>query len=130
MENPELSSEVQNLKERLGEHSKRLEQGAEKLNQLESENLTLRDENQALNTANNKKCRFQTQIHPMPTLETPNSRGDTPLPPMTSQGDRAAHEKANGTQNYDKEDSESELEPDKEAPEGVTKTSSPITAYT
>ena len=100
MENPELSSEVQNLKERLGEHSKRLEQGAEKLN--------LQDENQALNTANNKKCRFQTRIHPMPTLETPNSGGDTPLPPMTSQGDGAAHEKAKGTQNYDEEDNESE----------------------
>ncbi|KAF3574798.1 hypothetical protein F2Q69_00059726 [Brassica cretica] len=108
MENPELSSEVQNLKERLGEHSKRLEQGAEKLNQLESENLTLRDENQALNTANNKKCSFQTRIHPMPTLETPNSGGDTPLPPMTSQRDGAAHEKAKGTQNYDEEDNESE----------------------
>ena len=53
--NPELSSEFQSLKEKLNEHSKQLEQSAEKLSQLESENLNLRDENQALNTASNKK---------------------------------------------------------------------------
>ena len=47
-ENPELSSEVQTLKEKLDEHSKQLEQSAEKLSQLESKNLTLRDENKAL----------------------------------------------------------------------------------
>ncbi|KAF2577069.1 hypothetical protein F2Q68_00005184 [Brassica cretica] len=40
-ENPELSSEVQRLKEKLDEHSKQLEQSAEKLSQLESENLAL-----------------------------------------------------------------------------------------
>ncbi|KAF3585422.1 hypothetical protein F2Q69_00030216 [Brassica cretica] len=40
--NPELSSEVQSLKEKLDEHSKQLEQSAEKLTQLESENLFLR----------------------------------------------------------------------------------------
>ncbi|KAF3512111.1 hypothetical protein F2Q69_00007096 [Brassica cretica] len=40
-ENPELSSEVQRLKEKLDEHSNQLEQSAEKLSQLESENLTL-----------------------------------------------------------------------------------------
>ncbi|KAF3572529.1 hypothetical protein F2Q69_00059550 [Brassica cretica] len=39
--NPELSSEFQILKEKLNEHSKQLEQSAEKLSQLESENLTL-----------------------------------------------------------------------------------------
>ena len=54
-ENPKLSSGVQSLKEKLDEHSKQLEQSAEKLSQLELENLTLRDENQALNTASNKK---------------------------------------------------------------------------
>ena len=75
MENPELSSEVQSLKEKLDEHSKQLEQSAEKLSQLESENLTLRDENQALNTASNKKRNFWTPIRPMLTLETPNSGG-------------------------------------------------------
>ncbi|KAF3572080.1 hypothetical protein F2Q69_00059619 [Brassica cretica] len=36
MENPELSSEVRSLKENLYEHSKELEQSAEKLHQLES----------------------------------------------------------------------------------------------
>ncbi|KAF3537264.1 hypothetical protein F2Q69_00022971 [Brassica cretica] len=55
VENLELSSEVQSLKEKLDEHSKQLEQSAEKLRQLELENLTLRDENQAINTASNKK---------------------------------------------------------------------------
>ncbi|KAF3542946.1 hypothetical protein DY000_02006582 [Brassica cretica] len=53
--NPELSSEVQSLKEKLNEHSKQLEQSTEKLSQLELENLNLCDENQALNTASNKK---------------------------------------------------------------------------
>ncbi|KAF2590682.1 hypothetical protein F2Q70_00038798 [Brassica cretica] len=49
--NPELSSEVQSLKEKLDEHSKQLEQSTENLSQLESENLNLQDDNQALNTA-------------------------------------------------------------------------------
>ncbi|KAH0879383.1 hypothetical protein HID58_066777, partial [Brassica napus] len=48
--NPELSPEVQSLKEKLNEHYKQLDQSAEKLSQLELENLNLRDENQALNT--------------------------------------------------------------------------------
>ncbi|KAH0917436.1 hypothetical protein HID58_025096 [Brassica napus] len=61
--NPELSSKVQSLKEKLNEHSKQLEQSAEKLSQLESENLNLRDENQALNTASNQKRQFRAQIH-------------------------------------------------------------------
>ncbi|KAF2579900.1 hypothetical protein F2Q68_00005079 [Brassica cretica] len=39
--NPELSLEFQTLKEKLNEQSKQLEQSAEKLSQLESENLTL-----------------------------------------------------------------------------------------
>ena len=39
--NPELSSEFQILKEKLNEHSKQLEQSAEMLSQLDSENLTL-----------------------------------------------------------------------------------------
>ncbi|KAH0866900.1 hypothetical protein HID58_073922 [Brassica napus] len=38
-ENLELSSEVQSMKEKLDEHSKQLDQSAEKLTQLESENL-------------------------------------------------------------------------------------------
>ena len=42
-ENPELTSEVQSLKEKLSEHSKQLEQSAENLNQIQTENATLRD---------------------------------------------------------------------------------------
>ena len=95
-ENPDLSSEVQSLKDKLDEHSKQLQQSAEKLSQLESENLTLRDENQALNMASNKKRHFQTQIRPMPSRETPNSGGDMTFPPMTSQGDAATREKTMG----------------------------------
>ncbi|KAF3581099.1 hypothetical protein DY000_02030650 [Brassica cretica] len=108
MENPELSSEVQSLKEKLDEHSKKLEQSAEKLSQLESENLTLRDGNQALNTTINKKHRFRAQSQPMPTLETPNSGTNATLPHTAS---------------------ESEPEPDKEAPKGAAKTESPMVAY-
>ena len=89
MENRELSSEVQSLKEKLDEHSKKLEQSAEKLSQLESENLTLRDGNQALNTTINKKHRFRAQSRPMPTLETPNSGTNATLPHTASQGDAA-----------------------------------------
>ncbi|KAH0903357.1 hypothetical protein HID58_042860 [Brassica napus] len=57
-ENPDLSSEVQNLKEKLEEHSKQLEQSADKLSQLQSENTVLRDQNQSLNATGNKK-RYQ-----------------------------------------------------------------------
>ena len=65
----------------------------------------------------------------MPTLETPNSRTGTTLPPTTSQGDATTHKKTNGAQTYDVEDIESEPEPDKEAPEGTAKTESPMVAY-
>lgn len=40
-ENPELLSEVQSLKEKLGEHTNQLGKSAEKLSQLEDENLVL-----------------------------------------------------------------------------------------
>ncbi|KAF3593359.1 hypothetical protein DY000_02020581 [Brassica cretica] len=72
-----LSSVVQCLEEKLDEHSKQLEQSAEKLTQLESENLVLRDKNQALNMASNKKCRFRTQVRSIPSLDTPNTAGDS-----------------------------------------------------
>ena len=73
-ENPELSSEVQSMKENLDEHSKQLEQSAEKLTQLESENLVFRDKNKALNTTSNKKRRFRTHVRSMPSLEIPQHR--------------------------------------------------------
>ncbi|WZZ78622.1 hypothetical protein YC2023_099194 [Brassica napus] len=53
----------------------------------------------------------------MPTLETPNSGGYATLPPITSQGYATTREKTKGARIYDIEDSESEPEPDKEAPE-------------
>ncbi|KAF3510461.1 hypothetical protein F2Q69_00006639 [Brassica cretica] len=127
--NPELSLEFQSLKEKLNEHSKQLEQSAEKLSQLESENLSLRDENQALNTKSNKKRRFRSQVHPMPTLETPNSGIGANLPPTASGGDASTREKAKDAQTYVVEDSESEPEPNKEAPDGATKAESPMVAY-
>lgn len=67
-DNLELISEVQVLKDTLGEQSKLLEQSVEKLPQLEAEKLALREENQALNTTSNKRQRFQTQIRPMQPL--------------------------------------------------------------
>ena len=69
---PEFNKHSKQLKQSV-EHSKQLEQSAEKLSQLEVDNLTLRDENQALNAASNKKRRFRTRVRLMPTLETPNS---------------------------------------------------------
>ena len=65
----------------------------------------------------------------MPTLETPNSRTSTTLPPTMSRGDAATCEKTNGAQIYDVEDSKSEPEPDKEAPEVTAKMESPMVAY-
>lgn len=70
-ESPELLSEVQNLKETLGEHSKQLELSAEKLSQLEAENLVPEDENQALHTTAGKRRRFRTHVRPMQPLDTP-----------------------------------------------------------
>ncbi|KAF2534986.1 hypothetical protein F2Q68_00020642 [Brassica cretica] len=127
--NLELSSEFQILKEKLNEHSKQLEQSAEKLSQLESENLTLRDENQALNATSNKKRRFQTQVCPMPTLETPNSGTDANLPTTVPGGDAYTREKAKDAQTYDVEDSDSEHEPDKEASDEAARTESPMIAH-
>uniref|UniRef100_A0A0D3DLK7 Retrotransposon gag domain-containing protein n=1 Tax=Brassica oleracea var. oleracea TaxID=109376 RepID=A0A0D3DLK7_BRAOL len=72
--NSDLSSEVQSLKEKLNEHSKQLEQSAEKLSQLESENLNLRDENQALNTANVLQ---EARCHAVHRRE--DSRGSSPI---------------------------------------------------
>ncbi|KAF2550034.1 hypothetical protein F2Q68_00033664 [Brassica cretica] len=117
------------LKEKLNEHSKQLEQSAEKLSQLESENLTLRDENQALNAASNKKHRFRTQVRPMPPLETPNSGTGASLPTAAPGGEASTREKANDAQTYDGEDSDSEPEPDEEASDGAARAESPMIAH-
>ncbi|KAF3576220.1 hypothetical protein DY000_02031449 [Brassica cretica] len=79
-ENPGLSSEVQSLKEKLDEHSKQLEQSAENLSQLHSENTVLRDQNQALNATGNKKRCFNTRVRPMGNLNTPITEGDPRVP--------------------------------------------------
>uniref|UniRef100_M4FHT2 Uncharacterized protein n=1 Tax=Brassica campestris TaxID=3711 RepID=M4FHT2_BRACM len=44
-EKPNLSLEVQSLKEKLDEHSKQLEQSTEKLSQVESKSTVLQDQN-------------------------------------------------------------------------------------
>ncbi|KAF3556705.1 hypothetical protein F2Q69_00013466 [Brassica cretica] len=127
-ENHGLSSEVQSLKEKLDKHSKQLEQGAEKLNQLHSENAVLRDQNQALNATGNKKRRFNTRIRPMGNLNTPNSgEGTTGTPPTSG----VAGETREGTENpriHDLEEDYSEPEPENEGPNN-TATESSITAY-
>ncbi|KAF2614803.1 hypothetical protein F2Q70_00011955 [Brassica cretica] len=104
-------------------------ESAEKLNQLESKNLTLRDENQALNAASNKKRRFRTQVRPMPTLEIPNSGTGANLPTTAPGGDTSTREKAWDAQTYDVEDSHSEPEPDKEASDGAARMESPMIAH-
>ena len=112
--NPELSWEFQILKEKLNEHSKQLEENPEKLSQLESENLTLRDENQALNVASNKKRRLWT-LFALPPRKTPNSGVGASLPTAAPGGKASTREKAKDARTYDGEDSDSEPEPDKEA---------------
>ncbi|KAF3601228.1 hypothetical protein F2Q69_00035643 [Brassica cretica] len=128
-ENPDLSTEVQNLKEKLDEHSKQLVQSAEKLSQLQSENTVLRDQNQALNATGNKKRRFDTQIRPTGNLNTPNSREGTTDTPPTSGVAGATREGTDNHQIDDLEESDSEPEPKKEAPEKAEATESSITAY-
>ena len=65
----------------------------------------------------------------MLTLETPNSGTGVNLPPTASGGDASAGEKAKDAQTYDVEDSESEPDSDKEAPDEATKAESPMVAY-
>ncbi|KAF3535651.1 hypothetical protein F2Q69_00023594 [Brassica cretica] len=106
-ENPDLSSEVQNLKEKLDEHSKQLEKSAEKLSQVQSENTVLRDQNQALNATGNKKRRFNTRIRPMGNLNTPNSGEGTTDTPPTSGVAGATQEGTENPQIHDLEESDS-----------------------
>ncbi|KAF3560073.1 hypothetical protein F2Q69_00013508 [Brassica cretica] len=124
-EDPDLSSEVQSLKEKLDEHSKQLEQSAEKLTQLESDNLVLRDKNQALNTTSNKKCRFSTQVRSMPSLDTPNTAGSTARQPSDEAG--ASGEKAGDTQVHETISSNFEPDSEKETSEGAAALQSSLT---
>ncbi|KAF2546693.1 hypothetical protein F2Q70_00022098 [Brassica cretica] len=128
-ENPNLSSELQSLKEKLDEHSKQLEQGAEKLSQLQSENMVLRDQNQARGMAGNKKRRFNTQVRPMGNLNTPNS-GEGATDPAPGSGVAGATRKgAENPQVHNLEESDSEPESYKETPEKISATESSMTAY-
>ncbi|KAH0939078.1 hypothetical protein HID58_006539, partial [Brassica napus] len=108
IENPELSSEVQSLKEKLDEHSKQLEQSVEKLTQLEFENLFLQGNNQALNTASNKKRRFRTK---------------------TSSKAGASGEKAGDTQIHKMISSDSKPDSEKETSREVAAMKSSMTTY-
>ena len=127
-ENSNLSSEVQSLKEKLDEHSKPLELSAEKLSQLQSENTALRDQNQTLNVAGNKKRRFNTRVQPMGNLNTPSTgEGTTDTPPASGVAG-ATREGTENPQIHDLEESDSEPEPRKEEPEKAA-TESSITAY-
>ncbi|KAL0716541.1 hypothetical protein Bca4012_065863 [Brassica carinata] len=65
----------------------------------------------------------------MPTLETPNSRGDTThLHPMLD-WNGAARQEARDTQILDIEESDSKPKPDKETPEEAAATRSSVTSY-
>ncbi|KAG5414853.1 hypothetical protein IGI04_002420 [Brassica rapa subsp. trilocularis] len=65
-----------------------LELSAEKLNQLQTENAALRDQNKAPNTASNKKRRFNTRVRPMGSLSTPNTgEGTTNATPASLAAD-------------------------------------------
>ncbi|KAG5388819.1 hypothetical protein IGI04_030360 [Brassica rapa subsp. trilocularis] len=102
-ENPELSSEIQSLNEKLGEHSKQLELSAKKLNQLQTESAALRDQNKAPNTASNKKHRFNTRVQPMGSLSTPNTGKGTTNATPASGAARATREGIEDHQIYDLE---------------------------
>ncbi|KAF3600524.1 hypothetical protein F2Q69_00034969 [Brassica cretica] len=128
-ENLNLSSEVQSLKEKLDEHSKQLEQSAEKISQLQSENTVLQDQNQARNTAVNKKRRFNTQVRPMGNLNTPNSGEGATDPPPASGVAGATREWAENPLVHNLEESDSEPKYDKETPEKISATESSMTAY-
>ncbi|KAF2577198.1 hypothetical protein F2Q70_00011505 [Brassica cretica] len=128
-ENPNLSSEVQSLKEKLDEYPKQLEQSAENLSQLQSENTVLRDQNQARSMAGNKKRRFNTQVRPMRNINTPNSGEGTTDPAPGSGVAGATREGAENPQVQHLEESDSEPESDKETPEKISATKSSMTAY-
>ncbi|KAF2571952.1 hypothetical protein F2Q70_00003768 [Brassica cretica] len=81
------------------------------------------------NTASNKKRRFQTQVRPILTLETPNSETGVNFPTTAPGGDASTREKAKDAQTYDMEDRDSEPEHDKEASDGAARAESPMIAH-
>ncbi|KAF3602750.1 hypothetical protein F2Q69_00036257 [Brassica cretica] len=115
-ESPE-ASQTTSLEEKLDEHSKQLELSTEKLSQLQSKNTALRDQNQTLNVAGNKKRRFNTRVQPMGNLNTPSTREGTTDTPPASGVAGATRERTENPQVHDLEESDSEPEPGKEEPE-------------
>ncbi|XP_013608048.1 PREDICTED: uncharacterized protein LOC106314770 [Brassica oleracea var. oleracea] len=79
--------------------------------------------------ASNKKRRFQTQVRPILTLETPNSETGANFPTTAPGGDASTREKAKDAQTYDMEDRDSEPEHDKEASDGAARAESPMIAH-
>ncbi|KAH0853917.1 hypothetical protein HID58_073920 [Brassica napus] len=80
----ELLQEVQTLKDQLGEHSKQLQQSAEKLDAMEAENLVLPQENQTLGATGKKWKRFRAKVRPMASLITPRNDGGTSRQPAAA----------------------------------------------
>ncbi|KAL0713679.1 hypothetical protein Bca4012_020657 [Brassica carinata] len=78
--------------------------------------------------SNNKKHRFRTRVRSMPTLETPNSGGGATHPQTTLNKNEANRDEIRSSQIHDLE-SDSEPEPDKDAPERVTAERSSMTSY-
>ncbi|KAF3551461.1 hypothetical protein DY000_02007607 [Brassica cretica] len=91
------------------------------------ENPELSSENQALNTTNNKKRRFRTQVRSIPSFDTPNSVGDAARHPSSEAG--ASGEKAGGMQIHETISSDSEPDSEKETSREVAEMKSSMTAY-
>ena len=79
-----LLQEVQTPKDQLGEHSKQLQQSAEKLDAMEAENLVLQQENQTLGATGNKRKQFRAKVRPMASLSTPRNDGGTSRQPAAA----------------------------------------------
>ena len=129
-ENPELLSEVQNLKETVGEHSKQQEQSAENLSQIEAENLILQDENQDLHTTGNKQCQFWTWVLPMQPLNTPTDESDEARLSQPQDRERETEDStARRTRTRTREDSDSEMKDEEETIEAAKASKSTVTSY-
>ncbi|KAF3506796.1 hypothetical protein F2Q69_00006195 [Brassica cretica] len=105
------------------------EESAEKLNKLESGTFPSETKLKPSTRKATRSAAFRLRSVPCQLWRHLTPEETRLFPPTTLQGDGAAHEKAKDTQTYDVEDSESESESGKEQPMGVTKTTSPMTAY-
>ncbi|KAL0723086.1 hypothetical protein Bca4012_037685 [Brassica carinata] len=78
--------------------------------------------------SNNKKHLFQTRVRSMPTFETPNSGEDAIHPRTVLNENEANWDEARNTQIHNME-SNSESEPDQDAPEGAAAAKFSWTSY-